>query len=445
MSTFPLSVSSKHKKGSIRSKKQILHLYSEPEPDLSSTHVKESPMINLESPIPGVFDLICFSHLRWDFVYQRPQHLLSRFAKTRRVFIVEEPIAVLEDTYYLDISRRDCGVWVIVPHLPPGLCDDRAIALQKLLLDDLVVAAHIRSPILWYYNPMTVSFSHHLETSAVVYDCMDELSAFKGAHPQIQVQESYLFELADLVFTGGRSLYEAKQHQHSNVHAFPSSIDAAHFAQAKDSIEDPLDQVAIPHPRLGFYGVIDERMDLDLLDGIAQARQDWHLVIIGPVVKIDPALLPNHPNIHYLGSKSYQQLPSYLAGWDVALLPFARNESTRFISPTKTPEYLAAGKPVVSTSIQDVVCPYGEQELVHIADTVPGFIAAIAKALNQTQTRANWLSRVDTLLSQTSWDLTWQAMNTLIENVIATKRPALNTNQPQQVPQTADCGQVGSW
>jgi UDP-galactopyranose mutase len=324
-----------------------------------------------------------------------------------------------------------------VPHLPRGLSEDQAIALQQLMVDTLIAEAQIQAPILWYYNPMAVPFTYHLDASAVVYDCMDELSAFQGAHPELQTREAHLFELANLVFTGGRSLYEAKQHQHSSVHAFPSSIDAAHFAQARTIGEEPLDQVTIPHPRLGFYGVVDERMDLALLEGIAQARPDWHLVIIGPVVKIDPALLPKHPNIHYLGGKSYQELPSYLAGWDVALLPFARNESTRFISPTKTPEYLAAGKPVVSTSIRDVVRPYGDEELVHIADTVPEFVTAIEKALAQSQTNDDWLNRVDSFLSQISWDLTWQAMNELIEAAIATPKQGRKSSIWQAETSTA--------
>lgn len=376
----------------------------------------------------GVADLVCFSHLRWDFVYQRPQHLLSRCAQTRRVFVVEEPIASPDHFWWLEISRRDSDVWIVVPYLPNGISEARAIDLQQQLLDALLAEAQIEAPILWYYTPMAVPFTHRLKASAVIYDCMDELSAFKGAHLELQAREAHLFKLADLVFTGGRSLYEVKQHQHSNVHAFPSSIDAAHFAQARN-LTEPADQVPIPHPRLGFYGVIDERMDLSLLDGIAQTRPDWHLVIIGPVVKIDPAMLPRYPNIHYLGSKSYQALPSYLAGWDVALLPFACNESTRFISPTKTPEYLAAGKPVVSTPIRDVVRPYGEENLVHIAATVPEFVAAIAAALDQRQTKTDWLSRVDTFLSQTSWDLTWNAMNDLIEAAIARRKDTHSSAQ----------------
>lgn len=371
-------------------------------------------------------DLVCFSHLRWDFVYQRPQHLLSRCAQIRRVFVVEEPIITSEPSCCLDISRRDCGVWIVVPHLPENLSEEQSFLLQRQLLDQLWTDAQIEAPVLWYYTPMAMPFSRHLNASAVVYDCMDELSAFKGAHAQLQTREAHLFQLADLVFTGGRSLYEVKRHQHPSVHAFPSSIDAAHFAQARNGIEDPADQANIPHPRLGFYGVIDERMDLDLIDGIAQARPDWHLVMIGPIVKIDPAVVPQHPNIHYLGGKSYQELPSYLAGWDVALLPFARNESTRFISPTKTPEYLAAGKPVVSTSIRDVVRPYGDERLVYIADTVAEFVTAIAAALDQDRSPSDWLNRVDAFLEQTSWDLTWKAMNTLIEEAIATKTATLS-------------------
>lgn len=384
---------------------------------------------------PIVSDLICFSHLRWDFVYQRPQHLLSRCVQHRRVFFVEEPIVSLDSSYGLEISQRECGVWVVVPRLPEGLSEKDAITIQQKLLNALLTEVQIQAPILWYYTPMAVPFTHHLNASAIVYDCMDELSAFKGAHPELQAREAYLFNLADLVFTGGRSLYEAKQHQHSDVHAFPSSIDAAHFAQARELSEAPADQSLIPHPRLGFYGVVDERMDLALLDGVAQARPDWHFVIIGPVVKIDPATLPDRPNIHYLGSKSYQELPRYLAGWDVALLPFALNESTRFISPTKTPEYLAAGKPVVSTSIRDVVRPYGEENLVQIADTMPEFVDAIATALEQNST-SEWLQRVDAFLSQTSWDLTWQAMESLIERAIAAKSSSPEATQFKQSAKT---------
>ncbi len=263
---------------------------------------------------------------------------------------------------------------------------------------------------------MAFAFSDHLEPVATVYDCMDELSAFKGAPTVLKDREAELLRRASLVLTGGQSLYEAKRHQHPNIHPFPSSVDAAHFGQARRISTDPTDQESIPHPRLGFFGVIDERMDLALLGGVAAARPDWHLVLLGPVVKIDPGSLPHRPNIHYLGSKQYDELPRYVAGWDVAFLPFARNEATRFISPTKTPEYMAAGKPVVSTSIRDVVRPYGQQGLVRIADDVPSFVRACIAAMAEDATKR--ITRADAFLRQTSWDGTWSRIRLLVDDAV---------------------------
>ncbi|KJH70975.1 UDP-galactopyranose mutase [Aliterella atlantica] len=367
-------------------------------------------------------DLVCLSHLRWNFVFQRPQHLLSRCAQGRRVFFIEEPILSNDPVGRLDISQHESGVWVIVPHLNEGLSEEAIASAQKLLIDGLFAQYQIEQYICWYYTPMALSFTEHLQPLAIVYDCMDELSAFKGASPTLKNNEAELFRRADLVFTGGQSLYEAKRDCHPNVYAFPSSVDVAHFAQARIAQEEPIDQASIPHPRLGFYGVIDERMDLELLAGIAAARPDWHLVMIGPVVKIDPAELPQSENIHYLGSKDYQELPTYLAGWDAAMLPFARNESTRFISPTKTPEYLAAGKPVVSTSIRDVVRPYGQENLVAIADNTSEFVAAAEKLIQEDLTASGWRSRVDAFLEQISWDRSWASMMKLIESSLATRQ-----------------------
>jgi UDP-galactopyranose mutase len=365
-------------------------------------------------------DLVCLSHLRWDFVYQRPQHLLSRFAKERRVFFVEEPVFG-EGPMHLNVSQRECGVQVVVPRLPKELASEGALdSIQRGMINRLFAEHKIGKHILWYYTPMAMSWTKHLQAMATVYDCMDELSAFKGAPPALKEREAELFKRADLVFTGGQSLYEVKRHQHKNVYAFPSSIDASHFAQARSLKDEPADQKEIPHPRLGFFGVIDERLDIELVDAVAQMRPDWHLVMIGPVVKIDPANLPRRANIHYLGGKDYKELPSYLAGWDVALLPFARNESTRFISPTKTPEYLAAGCPVVSTSIRDVVRPYGESGLVHIADTPAEFVAGIEAALAEDD--ESRLKQVDAFLSQTSWDHTWGRMAELIKDVVEARR-----------------------
>ncbi len=365
------------------------------------------------------YDLVCLSHLRWHFVFQRPQHLLSRAARERRVFFVEEPVWDA-DTPRLDITQSQEGVQVAVPHLPPGLPEGEARRAQQSLLADLFASQSIRRYVLWYYTPMALDWMEPLAPLAVVYDCMDELSAFAGAPPALLEQERALFKMADLVFTGGQSLYEAKRGKHPCVYAFPSSVDVPHFASARQGLPDPPDQQSIPHPRLGFFGVIDERLDLDLLRAVAEARPDWQWVIIGPTVKIDPASLPQAANIHYLGGKDYADLPTYLANWDVALLLFARNDATRFISPTKTPEYLAAGKPVVSTSIRDVVRPYGEQGLARIADTPAEFVAACEAAL--AEDTAARQSKVDTFLSQLSWDRTWRQMAALIDQTICTKK-----------------------
>ncbi len=368
----------------------------------------------------SVFDIVCFSHLRWDFVYQRPQHLLSRFAKERRVFFIEEPIFVDEPTN-LHISSREDYLFVVVPHISNADRETENIEeVQRKLLNRLFLAQNITNFVAWFYTPMAVAFTSHLEPQAVVYDCMDELSGFKFAPPELVENESKLFEKADLVFTGGRSLYEAKKSQHENVTAFPSSIDAAHFNRARNIETEPEDQKLIPSPKLGYCGVIDERMDVKLLAEMADLRPDWQFVMIGPVVKISDEDLPRRANIYYLGGKSYQDLPNYLAGWDVGLMPFALNESTKFISPTKTPEYLAAGLPVVSTPIRDVVEPYGNAALVNIASTAEEFIAACEEEINGDAENRRQIA--DEFLAQNSWDKTWRQMSDLINDTIKIKQ-----------------------
>ncbi|MCL2725362.1 MAG: glycosyltransferase family 1 protein [Polyangiaceae bacterium] len=368
-------------------------------------------------------DVLCLSHLRWGFVYQRPNHLMSRCAREHRVFFVEEPIFDA-DAPRLEVFEAQPSLQVVVPHLPPGRSLGAVDVMLSELVDGLVARERMRSPLLWLYTPMAVPFAKELDRAAVVYDCMDELSLFHGAPPELVQRERDLFAMADVVFTGGHGLWEKKKEHHPNVHAFPSSVDAAHFGKARGTLEEPSDQRSVPHPRLGFFGVLDERFDIPLIRESARARPDWHFILVGPVVKIDPATLPALPNIHYLGPKSYDELPSYLAGWDVAIMPFARNESTRYISPTKTLEYLAAGKPVVSTSIRDVVRTFADKKLVRIADRADHFVAEITQALSQrgTPLEEAWRTAVDDLLSQTSWDRTWARMHALIERAISRRR-----------------------
>ncbi|HVG26242.1 MAG TPA: glycosyltransferase [Acidobacteriaceae bacterium] len=297
---------------------------------------------------------------------------------------------------------------VLTPRLPHGLSEDQAVQAQRTLLDRYIREQQLEDFIAWYYTPMALRFSDHLSPDVTVYDCMDELSAFQGAPPELIDHERSLFSRADVVFAGGASLFASKRTQHDNVHLFPSSIDGKHFASAREMQSDPADQADIPHPRIGFYGVIDERLDRDLLREVAEQHPEWHFVLIGPVVKIREDELPHGPNLHFLGQKEYADLPQYLAGWDVAMLPFAQNASTRFISPTKTPEYLAAGKPVVSTPIRDVVKPYGDMGLVEIGANAQEFGAAIEICLGAR--RADWLAKVDEFLAGNSWDRTFQGM-----------------------------------
>jgi len=389
----------------------------------SDAAIKSSQVEAMNPFAPQVPDLVCFTHLRWDFVFQRPQHLMTRWAREHRVFYVEEPVFD-SNTPRLDITTRDCGVHVVVPHLPAGLQHAEYTALQEALIqDDLFLEFGVTDYILWYYTPMALAFTQHLEPLVLVYDCMDELSAFKNAPRDLPVLEADLLELADVVFTGGCSLYEARCKLHKNIHPFPSSIDANHFRSAREATEEPSDQASIPPVRLGFCGVIDERMNQQLIAEIADLRPDWQLVMIGPVVKIDPAELPQRRNIHYLGARAYEDLPQYFSGWQVAIMPFALNESTRFISPTKTPEYLAAGIPTISTSIRDVVHPYGQMGLVKIADTAAAFVAEAEYLMSPHFRRQNWIREVDEFLSLSSWDRTWSRMMQLINTAVRRRYP----------------------
>jgi UDP-galactopyranose mutase len=342
---------------------------------------------------------------------------MTRFARSYRVLYWEEPVYdVSEPNLKVEVCPRS-GVIVLQPALPPGQDDDRYTSMLKQLLEDYLGAPPV-GLVRWYYTPMMIGFSRDLPAACTVYDCMDELANFLMAPPQLKAREAELMRAADVVFTGGYSLYEAKRDHHPNIHPFPSSVDRDHFARARLKPALPVDLQAIAEPRLGFYGVVDERMDLALLAAIADARPEWSFIIIGPVVKIDPASLPRRPNLHFLGGRSYDVLPDYLAGWAVALMPFAINESTRFISPTKTPEYLAAGKPVVSTPITDVVRQYATLAGVRIAGSAEEFVAACEAALTPGGLEPGWLEQTDRVLADMSWEASFASMNKLIAQAI---------------------------
>ena len=363
--------------------------------------------------------LICFSHLRWDFVLQRPQHLMQRFGKRHQVFFFEEYIPTDHHSPYLEFHAfDDTQVIAVRPRVPSDWQGDDLRKALSRLLDQLIAIHSAEKPILWFYTPMMFPFAAHIDAAAVVYDCMDELSNFRFAPPELSLYERELMQRADVVFTGGYSIYEAKRDQHRNIHPFPSSVDTAHFMAARNRLEPPADQSSIATPVFGYYGVIDERIDLHLIAEVAAAKPEWSFVMIGPVTKIDASDLPTATNIHYLGRKDYAHLPRYLAGWDVALMPFAINDATRFISPTKTPEYLAAGRPIVTTPVVDVVRQYGGMEGVLIADNTASFIAGCERALLLARRPERWLPAVDKMLDRSSWDQSFVEMASLVDDVL---------------------------
>lgn len=361
--------------------------------------------------------LIVFSHLRWNFVFQRPQHLLTRLARHYRIYFFEEPVPG-EAQQWLEISEPAPNVRVCRPHstiASPGFHDDQIPALQEMLLE-LMEHENITDHGVWFYSPMALPLMQKLQPALVVYDCMDELSAFRNAPRQLLQRESALLKVADVVFTGGPSLYRAKRDRHPRVHCFPSSVDAAHFGLARDRANDHPAQHHLPHPRLGYFGVIDERLDLNLVASLADARPEWQICMVGPHVKVDPAALPRRPNIHYFGQQAYADLPGFVAGWNVCLQPFALNEATRYISPTKTLEYMAAERPIVSTPITDVAEPYGD--IVHIANDAREFLAACERAMNESDgERTLRIAGMQATLSRTSWDKTAAEMAALLEQV----------------------------
>ncbi len=354
--------------------------------------------------------IVVFSHLRYEFVKQRPQHLLERMAQDMDVIFVEEPIAYRpEEEGTAHTFTPFPRITVVQPKTKFG--DFEAL---KEVIYSFTSLSRSDKPALWFYSPSFVYMSSLIPYSMVIYDCMDELSQFKGAPPELLNDERQLLTVADLVFTGGRSLYESKRKRHPEVYCFPSSVERKHFAKAlKKSTKLPADIAKITGPVVGFYGVIDERLDLDLIKQTAELLPEVQFAMIGPVVKISEADLPTLPNVHYLGGKNYEELPAYLKGFDVAFMPFALNEATEFISPTKTLEFMAAEKPIISTAIRDVAEIYTKE--VKIARSAQEMADAITDYLHESGTAKKARIALErAVLHKTSWDKTATAMKKIM-------------------------------
>lgn len=403
-------------------------------------------------------DLICVSHLWWDWVWQRPQHLLSRLASHYPVLYVEEPhIEIGPDFNDFLVTERGPNIKTATlmlrsdhdtfwERLRASL--DRTVGHPFAVSADVTYASlmfespeqprlvqHVqehaaqwRRPgvplVLWLYTPVVVGFIDLLQPDLVVFDVMDELSGFKFAPQRLRDQEQELLDRADLVFCGGPSLYAGKKDRHHDAHLFPSGVEQEHFAQAlRTDLPLPEDVRDLPRPIIGYFGVVDERMDLDLLAYLAEARPDASFVMVGPTLKIQESSLPRPGNIYYLGKREYAELPAYLKAFDVAMMPFALNESTRFISPTKTLEYMAAHKPTVSTPIPDVISLYGS--VVRIADTPEAWVAQLDAALAETAAdREARRCTEEDLLQRYAWDTIAAEMHALIQDMLVRKQGA---------------------
>ncbi|XHR27713.1 MAG: glycosyltransferase [Chthoniobacteraceae bacterium] len=337
----------------------------------------------------GSYPLIVHSHLSWDWVWQRPQQFLSRLSARHRVLFLEgpypdegvaEPCAILSEVpQYPNVTllrslmparRWMDGAWV----------DAERFRLVEALLSG-PLGEEFRDPVQWFYDPMAVTaFAGRLGEIAVVYDCMDELSQFKGAPAELVKRERELLALADVVFAGGPKIHEAKSALHSNCHSFGCGVDEHHFGLARNgSAVLPEDIANLQGPVFGFFGVVDERMDYELVARIADSEPSWNLVMVGPRTKVEESVLPRRGNIHWLGGRAYAQLPHYASRFNVCLMPFAINAATEFINPTKALEYMATGRPIVSSAIEDVERQFSD--VAHVAQSHEEFIDLCRQAL----------------------------------------------------------------
>lgn len=368
-------------------------------------------------------DLVVLSHLRWVWVWQRPQHLVSRLARLRagtgaRTWFVEEPgVGDVEEPELRTEQHGDVTrVWLVVPRVDDGSGNpdipeyqsNVAAGYGEALVE--LLAAHDRpsAPDVWVYTPMAFDLAQQLDHGRLIYDVMDDLSAFLDAPEGLALRQRRLLDEADVVFTGGRSLHRvAASQRHHDIYCFPSGVQTAHYARARQ-----LRQGKPALPRVaGYVGVIDERLNLELIGRLAAALPDWRVEMVGPIAKIDPDSVPRADNLCYLGMQAYEELPNVMAGFDVALMPFALNEATRSISPTKTLEYLAAGLPIVSTRVPDVVTDYSQ--VVHLADDADEFASACRHVITSDPVQREGGAR--RILSRHEWDAITARMVELLD------------------------------
>jgi glycosyltransferase involved in cell wall biosynthesis len=370
----------------------------------------------------GNFGFVVLSHLKWNFVWQRPQQFLSRFAKDHPILFIEHPEYDLAEgeSPTVSVDPTENNITVARMRFPKGAprnyeFDQQMIQMTKDLIATVNDKGEFDKPLLWFYYPMEAPWALQLECRGVVYDCMDELSQFIDAPATLVDNEKLLLSKADIVFTGGYELREKKAKQHNNVHCFGCGVEYDHFSKAQlEETQVPDDLKDLKKPVIGWFGVVDERVDYDLIREAAEKRPDWSFVLVGPVVKVDESMLPKADNIFWLGQRDYKVLPNYCKGFDVCMMCFAINEATEYINPTKALEYLATGKPVISTPVKDVLRQYSDD--LYIAKSTDEFIDMAERALagKDQEMRARGLERAQ----QCSWESTVAEMERLIDEAI---------------------------
>jgi glycosyltransferase involved in cell wall biosynthesis len=373
------------------------------------------------------YPIIVHCHLRWEGVWQRPQQFLSRLSQRHPILFIEGPI--LHDkneapTFELLPVAQYPNVTVMRTHFPASRFQNGAwVDAERLrLLKEAMngpLKGRFECAVQWFYDPMAAPcFIGKIGERAVVYDCMDELSQFKFAPPEIVAREKVLLASADVVFAGGRKMWLSKSRHNDNAHFYGCGVDVQHFAKARlAETELPADVANLKRPILGYFGVVDERLDYDLIAKLADADPNWQIVMVGPTAKVNPDDLPKRANIHWLGRREYAQLPNYTKAFDVCLMPFALNEATEYINPTKALEYMATGRPIVSTAVPDVVSNFSEA--VNVAISQDCFVEMCVRALSAPDEEA--IQRGIEMANNNQWDAIVAKLEGHIEDVFKKK------------------------
>jgi glycosyltransferase involved in cell wall biosynthesis len=371
------------------------------------------------------YPIIVHCHLRWEGVWQRPQQFLSRLSKRHRVLFVESPIlkeSSEEPTWELLAVPEYPNVTVMRTYFPASRFQEgawvdakRAEFLKEALNGPL--EGEFTRPVQWFYDPMAApAHMNQFNECAIVYDCMDELSQFRFAPPEIISRERQLLAHADVVFAGGRKMRDSKARFNPNAHFYGCGVDVKHFSRARMPQTEVPSEIRLGEGQLvlGYFGVVDERLDYELIAKLAEANPTWHIVMIGPTCKVDPNTLPQAPNIHWLGRREYSQLPEYTKGFDVCLMPFALNEATEYINPTKALEYMATGRPIVSSAVPDVVSNFSS--VVKVAQSHDEFVEYCRQESLEPDEAA--VQRGIRMAEENQWEIIVEKLGGHIEDVL---------------------------